>query len=194
MLVTTFLMPLGFYAVLAQSNSTENTFVDSETGFSFKYPYDWHLTSDKYLNTLFGTTSDSSNNLGNNNEAGTNVRPIAMVIPESVSGSAFFILSELLPFDLPIEKYFELTKANLLLDQTAHVSNPVLISISGLEGMKYNVTYDNKPDFQQTQMLFVNNSNGYVIASQAGSGDKNKDTNDLKFIISSLKFDNLSKN
>ena len=108
------------------------------------------MTSDKYLNTLFGTTSDSSNNLGNDNEAGTNVHPITMVIPESASRSEFFILSELLPFDLPIEKYFELTKANLLLDQTTHVSNPVLISIRGLEWMKYNITYDNKPDFEQT--------------------------------------------
>lgn len=192
----------SIHGVGALTNSIGNTYSDPKTGISFQYPSDWHVASKEYVDTTFGQASndlakslnDKYNSSAENAQTGEriqeSVKPIVMLLPESMSGSTFFILSEILPFEIPIDKYFELTKKNIILDPMTKVSEPVAISVGGWNGLKYNVTNNNNPSFVQTQMLFVKDSKGYVVVSQSGFTDKNKESQDLQFITNSLRFNN----
>lgn len=178
----------SLYSVAAQTNSTWATFNDSETGISFQYPSDWHTASQEYLNMMFRSDSGTDSNSSSIQDMESNVNPIAMILPESLSGSAFFILSELLPFNLPIDRYFELTKENIMIDPTANVSDPIPVAVGDLNGLKYNITSNTGSGTVQTQMMFVNDSKGYIVASQVGNADQVKESQDLDSIIATLKF------
>ena len=106
----------SIHSVAAQKSITSITFNDPKTGISFQYPSDWHTASQEYLNMMFGDDLEADSNSSGIQDKESNVDPIVMILPESLSGSAFFILSEILPFNLPIDRYFELTKENILLD------------------------------------------------------------------------------
>lgn len=190
----------SIHSVGAQTNSTGNTFNDPKTGISFQYPSDWQIASKEYVDSTFGQASNDFakslsakfNSSAENSQIGEriheSVKPIVMLLPDSMSGSTFFILNEILPFEIPVDKYFELTKKNIILDPMTKVSDPVAISVGDWNGLKYNVTNSNDPSLVQTQMLFVKDSKGYVVVSQSGFTDKIKESQDLTSIINSLKF------
>lgn len=46
------------------------------------------------------------------------VDPIVLLFPESLDGSSFLMLLELLPFSVTIEKYVDITRNSLLTDPT----------------------------------------------------------------------------
>ena len=95
------------------------------------------------------------------------VEPIVLLLPESLDGSSFLILSELLPFPVSTEKYGELTRSSLLADPTTKLSNNLPISLSNMSGLKYNVSSKSDP-YLQTQILFVNDSNAFVVGYTVG--------------------------
>lgn len=184
----TLLFYFGFDSIEAQTNSALNTFSDPDTGISFQYPSDWHVASKEYLDTLFGMSNseDSLSDVNTNNI----FKPIVMVIPESMSGSMLGISYEILPFPASVEEYYEKTKqTTLLMDPTASVGEPIPISIGSWNGLKFNAS---NPDFDltQTQMVFVKDSKGYIVAFQTIPTGQIKESQDLTSIINSLKFDN----
>ena len=178
----------SIHSVAAQKSITSITFNDPKTGISFQYPSDWHTASQEYLNMMFGDDLGTDSNSSDIQDKESNVNPIVMILPESLSGSAFFILSEILPFNLPIDRYFELTKENILLDPTYYVSDPMPVTVGEMNGLKYNVTSNTGSGITQTQMMFVSNSKGYIFASQVGNTDQTKESQDLNSIIATLKF------
>lgn len=171
----------AFPNTLAQTNSTVNTYVDPKSGISFHYPSDWHVASQEYTKLLFRNTA-TINSLSGNISSNT-ITPVVIVLPESLNGASFVILSEALPFPISIDKYFEATKNQLRLSSVP-VSNSIPTSIDNLSGVKYNITLPN--GLTQTQMLFVKGSNGIVIAYIPGTKDKSKNLVDINSIINSL--------
>lgn len=195
---------LSIHSVGAQTNSssTGNTFSDPKTGISFQYPLDWHIASKEYVNAIYSSGSQeyADNLVQNSNTTRVNsststdvqsiVKPVVILLPESLSGTTFFILSEILPFQIPVEKYFEITKKNILLEPTAQVGKPIPISISDVKALKFNVTHTDDPNYPQTDILFVKDSKGYDIISQLGPNEKLKESKDLEYMANSLKIDN----
>jgi hypothetical protein len=106
--------------------------------------------------------------------------------PESVDGFSFLILSELLPFPVPIEKYTKLTRNSLLTDPTITLSNNLPISIGNMSGLKYNVTSTSDP-YSQTQILFVDNSNAFVVGYTVGEIEKSQNIMDIISLADSLR-------
>src|ERR1043165_6374141 len=89
--------------VIAQTNGDANTFSDPESGISLQYPADWRIPSEEYVNDMlssFSTDAQSGTTM-----PGT-VKPIVVILPESLSGSMFGIFSETLPFEMSVDKYF----------------------------------------------------------------------------------------
>jgi hypothetical protein len=172
-----------------QTNSTLNTFKDSKTGITVQYPSNWHVASKEYTNSYYGNSEDM---VDTSQSTGVS-SPIVMLVPESLSGSSFTILSEILPFPISVEKYFESTKQSFLFLPNTLISDPVPVSLGGLTGLKYNVSSSNLPEFVQTQTLFVKDSKGMAIVSNLGQTEQSKEASELNSIANSVKFNNLKK-
>jgi hypothetical protein len=177
------------YYIQAQTNSNINTFKDSKTKISLQYPSDWHVASKEYIDYLFGSLPGSTNSLFDKSRHSVD-RPIVMLIPDSLSGSTVSIFSQTLPFHTSLKNSFESFKQALLLDPLAQISDAIPVSINGLNGFRYNFTYNGDPSFTQTQIFFVKGAKAYFILSQLGltSIDEIKEKGDLDFIINSFKF------
>ena len=170
---------------MGQTNVTKTTFQDPHTGITFHYPSDWKVTTKEYVDAILGDKDDIDSGL---NQDPKLVEPIVLLLPESLDGSSFLILSELLPFPVPIEKYTELTRNSLLTDPTITLSNNLPISIGNMSGLTYNVTSTSDP-YSQTQILFVNDSNAFVVGYTAGEIQKSQNIMDINSMIDSLKID-----
>jgi hypothetical protein len=175
--------------VEAQTNDTINTFKDPKTGITLQYPSNWQVASKEYTNSIYGNSED----MADTSQSSGTTSPIVMLVPESLSGSSFAILSEILPFPLSLEKYFESTKRSFLLSPEVSISDPVPVSLGGLNALKYNVSYSDLPDFVQTQTLFVKDSKGFIIASTLVSTEQSNESLELNSITNSVKFNNLKK-
>jgi hypothetical protein len=173
--------------VIAQTNDTANTFSDPKSGIFLQYPADWRVASEEYVNDIFSSFPTDAQ-LGTT-MPGT-VKPIVVVLPESLSGSMFGILSETLPFEMSIDKYFENAKRSILVDPSASVSDPEPVSVDGIDGVKYTVSYDDL-GFSQNQIAFIKDGKGYGIMTQAIPPNQIKEQNDLDSILKSLKINSI---
>jgi hypothetical protein len=86
--------------VLGQTNMTKTTFQDPHTGITLQYPSDWKVTDKEYTDAIFGDMDGMDSGL---NQDPKLVEPIVLLLPESLDGSSFLILSELLPFPPPLK-------------------------------------------------------------------------------------------
>jgi hypothetical protein len=116
------------------------------------------------------------------------VKPIVLLLPESMDGSSFLILSELLPFSMPLEKYAELTRNSLVADPTIKLSNNLPILLGNMSGLKYNVSSTSDP-YSQTQILFVDDSTAFVVGYTVGETGQSKNNMDIDSMIDSLRID-----
>jgi hypothetical protein len=157
--------------------------VDPKSGISFHYPSNWHIASQQYTKLLFENTV-LINPLSGNNSYDV-FTTVAIILPESLNGSSFVILTEVIPFPISIEKYFKTTK-NQLRSSSVPVSNAIPTSINNLSGVKYNITLHN--GIMQTQMLFISGSTGIIIEYISGTRDQVKNFVDINSIINSLTF------
>ncbi len=164
---------------------TKTTFQDPHTGITFQYSPDWKVTDKEYTDSMLGDWDGMDNEL---NQDPKLVEPIVLLLPESLDGSSFLILFELLPFPVPIEKYAELTRNSLLTDPTIKLSNNLPISLSNMSGLKYNVTFISDP-YLQTQILFVNDSNAFVIGYTVGETEKSQNIVGINSMVDSLTID-----
>ena len=89
---------------------------------------------------------------------------------------------------MPIEKYTDLTRNSLLTDPTIKLSNTLPISLSNMSGLKYNVTSTSDP-YLQTQILFVDDSNAYVVGYTVGETEKSQNIKDINSMVESLRID-----
>lgn len=174
-----------FPIVLGQSNVTKTTFQDPISGITFQYPSDWKVTTKEYVDAILGDKDDMDAGL---NQDPKLVEPIVLLLPESMDGSSFLILSELLPFPVPLEKYTELTRNSLVADPTIKLSNNLPISLGNMSGLKYNVSSASDP-YSQTQILFVDDSNAFVVGYTAGETEQSKNIMDINSMIGSLRID-----
>ena len=174
-----------FPVVLGQTNVTKTTFQDPRTGITFQYPSDWKVANKEYVDAMLGDSGGMDNGL---NQDPKLVEPIVLLLPESLDGSSFLILSELLPFPVPIEEYIDLTRNSLLTDHTIKLSNNLPISLSNMSGSKYNVTSTSDP-YLQTQILFVNESNAFVVGYTVGETEKSQNIVDINSMVDSLRID-----
>ena len=174
-----------FPVVLGQTNVTKTTFQDPRTGITFQYPSDWKVANKEYVDAMLGDSGGMDNGL---NQDPKLVEPIVLLLPESLDGSSFLILSELLPFPVPIEEYIDLTRNSLLTDHTIKLSNNLPISLSNMSGSKYNVTSTSDP-YLQTQILFVNDSNAFVVGYTVGETEKSQNIMDINSMVDSLRID-----
>ena len=182
----------------AKINHINNTFVDSKRGISFHIPDDWHIaskkTSQEYNNLLFGNTA-SLNSLSNNASSGA-LKPLAIVLPKSMNGASFVVFSETLPFPISIDKYFNNTK-NQLKKSGIPVGNATRVTIGNLKGvvlngLKYNIILPNY--LSQSQILFIKDTNGFIVGFITGLTDQTKNMTDINSIISSLTFKSKHQN
>lgn len=174
-----------FPVVLGQTNVTKTTFQDPSTGITFQYPSDWKVANKEYADAMLGNGGDMDNGL---NQDPNLVEPIVLLLPESLDGSSFLILSELLPFPVSIEMYTDLTRNSLLTDSTIKLSDNLPISLGNMSGLKYNVTSTSDP-YLQTQILFVNDSNAFVVGYTVGETEKSQNIMDINSMIDSLRID-----
>ena len=174
-----------FPVVLGQTNVTKTTFQDPHTGITFHYPSDWKLTTKEYVDAILGDRDYMNSGLDQDPKL---VEPVVLLLPESLDGSSFLILSELLPFPVPIEKYTELTRNSFLTDPTITLSNNIPISIGNMSGLKYNVTSTSDP-YSQTQILFVNDSNAFAVGYTVGEIEKSQNIMDINSMVDSLRID-----
>jgi hypothetical protein len=157
--------------------------VDPKSGISFHYPSNWYIASQQYTKLLFENTV-LINPLSGNNSYDV-FTTVAIILPESLNGSSFVILTEVIPFPISIEKYFKTTKSQLR-SSSVPVSNAIPTSINNLSGVKYNITLHN--GIMQTQMLFISGSTGIIIEYISGTRDQVKNFVDINSIINSLTF------
>ncbi len=175
----------AFPMVLGQTNVTKTTFQDPHTGITFQYPSDWKVTTKEYVDAILGDKDSMDTGL---NQDPKLVEPIVLLLPESMDGSSFLILSELLPFPVPLEKYTELTRNSLVADPTIKLSNNLPISLGNMSGLKYNVSSTSDP-YSQTQILFVDDSNAFVVGYTVGETEQSKTIMDINSMIGSLRID-----
>jgi len=171
--------------VLGQTNVTKTTFQDPHTGITFQYPSDWKVTTKEYVDAILGDKDSMDTGL---NQDPKLVDPIVLLLPESMDGSSFLILSELLPFPVPLEKYTELTRNSLVADPTVKLSNNLPVSLGNMSGLKYNVSSTSDP-YSQTQILFVDDSNAFVVGYTVGETEQSKTIMDINSMIGSLRID-----
>lgn len=176
---------LSFPIALGQTNITKTTFQDPHTGITFQYPSDWKVTTKEYFDAMLGDKDNTDTGL---NQDPKLVEPIVLLLPESMDGSSFLILSELLPFSVPLEKYTELTRNSLVADPTIKLSNNLPISLGSMSGLKYNVSSTSDP-YSQTQILFVDDSNAFVVGYTVGETEQSKNIMDINSMIGSLRID-----
>lgn len=170
---------------MGQTNVTKTTFQDPHTGITFQYPADWKVTTKEYTNAMLGDNEITDTGLYQDSNL---VKPIVLLLPESMDGSSFLILSELLPFPVPLEKYVELTTNSLMADPTIKLSNNLPISLGNTSGLKYNVSSTSDP-YSQTQILFVDDSNAFVVGYTVGEPEKSKNIMDINSMIGSLRIE-----
>lgn len=175
----------AFPIALGQTNVTKTTFQDPHTGITFQYPADWKVTTKEYTNAMLGENDITDTGLYQDSNL---VRPIVLLLPESLDGSSFLILSELLPFPVPLEKYAELTRDSLVADPTIKLSNNLPISLGNMSGLKYNVSSTSDP-YSQTQILFVDDSNAFVVGYTVGETEQSKNIMDINSMIGSLRIE-----
>jgi len=175
----------AFPMALGQTNVTKTTFQDPHTGITFQYPADWKVTTKEYTNAMLGDKYITDTGLYQDSNL---VKPIVLLLPESMDGSSFLILSELLPFPVPLEKYAELTRNSLVADPTIKLSNNLPISIGNKSGLKYNVSSTSDP-YSQTQILFVDDSNAFVVGYTVGKTEQSKNIVDINSMVGSLRID-----
>jgi hypothetical protein len=175
----------AFPMALGQTNVTKTTFQDPHTGITFQYPPDWKVTTKEYTNAMLGDRDITATGLYEDSKL---VKPIVLLLPESMDGSSFLILSELLPFPVPLEKYAELTRNSLVADPTIKLSNNLPISLGNKSGLKYNVTSTSDP-YSQTQILFVDDSNAFVVGYTVGKTEQSKNIMDINSMVGSLRID-----
>jgi len=184
-----FLLLISFFfafpIVLGQTNVTRTTFQDPHTGITFQYPSDWKVTTKGYVDAILGDKDSMDTGLNQDSKL---VEPIVLLLPESMDGSSFLILSELLPFPVPLEKYTELTRSSLVADPTIKLSNNLPISLGNMSGLKYNVSSTSDP-YSQTQILFVDDSNAFVVGYTVGETEQSKNIMDINSMIGSLRID-----
>ena len=175
----------AFPIALGQTNVTKTTFQDPHTGITFQYPADWKVTTKEYTNAMLGDKDITDTVLYQDSNL---VKPVVLLLPESMDGSSFLILSELLPFPVPLEKYAELTRNSLVADPTIKLSNSLPISLGNMSGLKYNVSSTSDP-YSQTQILFVDDSNAFVVGYTVGETEQSKNIMDIDSMIGSLRID-----
>jgi hypothetical protein len=175
----------AFPMALGQTNVTKTTFQDPHTGITFQYPPDWKVTTKEYTNAMLGDKDITATGLYQDSNL---VKPIVLLLPESMDGSSFLILSELLPFPVPLEKYAELTRNSLVADPTIKLSNNLPISLGNKSGLKYNVSSTSDP-YSQTQILFVDDSNAFVVGYTVGKTEQSKNIVDINSMVGSLRID-----
>src|SRR6185437_1064662 len=95
--------------ILAKSSNATNGFTDMNLGLCFQYPSDSQLAPKQIYKQIINE-SETINQVHLNPTAS-----IALVFPKSLDGSSFIILSESLPFPVSLEKYFDSTKKQLLI-------------------------------------------------------------------------------
>ena len=176
---------VAFPIALGQTNVIKTTFQDPHTGIIFQYPADWKVTTKEYTNAMFGEKDITDIGLYGDSNL---VIPIVLLLPESLDGSSFLILSELLPFPVSLEKYAELTRTSLVADPTIKLSNNLPISFGNMSGLKYNVS-STSDAYSQTQILFVDDSNAFVIGYTVGETAQSKIIMDIDSMIGSLRID-----
>ncbi|TVP39101.1 hypothetical protein [Candidatus Nitrosocosmicus arcticus] len=174
-----------FPVVLGQSNVTKTTFQDPSSGITFQYPSDWKVTTKEYVDAILGDKGGMDTGLNPDPKL---VEPIVLLLPESMDGSSFLVLSELLPFPVPLEKYTELTRNSLVADPTIKLSNNLPISLGNISGLKYNVS-STINSYSQTQILFVDDSNAFVVGYTVGETEQSKNIMDINSMIGSLRID-----
>ncbi len=162
------------------TTTTTKTFEDPKTGISFQYPSNWHIASKEYVNSIYGGLSGSFSP-----SALARVTPIVMLLPESLNGASFVVLSELLPFPISSEKYMEMNKQFLTSNPSIQFSNATSIHIGNLNDYKYNVSFYNGV-YKQTQIVFTKDSNGYVIPYSIGYTNQLKNMEDINSMIHSF--------
>ncbi len=160
--------------------TTTKTFEDPKTGISFQYPSNWHIASKEYVNSIYGSLSGLFSP-----GALARVTPIVMLLPESLNGASFVVLSELLPFPISSEKYMEMNKQFLTSNPSIQFINDTSIHICNLNGYKYNVSFYNGV-YKQTQIVFTKDSNGYVIPYSIGYTNQLKNMEDINSMIHSF--------
>jgi hypothetical protein len=175
----------AFPMALGQTNVTKTTFQDPHTGITFQYPPDWKVTTKEYTNAMLEDKDITATGL---NEDSNLIKPIVLLLPESMDGSSFLILSELLPFPVPLEKYAELTRNSLVADPTIKLSNNLPILLSNMSGLKYNVSSTSDP-YSQTQILFVDDSTAFVVGYTVGETGQSTNNMDIDSMIDSLRID-----
>ena len=79
---------------------TKTTFQDPHTGITLQYPSDWKVTDKEYTDAIYGDMDGMDNEL---NQDPKLVEPIVLLLPESLDGSSFLILSELLLSPAPLK-------------------------------------------------------------------------------------------
>jgi hypothetical protein len=174
-----------FTIALGQTNVTKTTFHDPHNGITFQYPSDWKETTKEYVNAILGEKDSMDTGLNKDPKL---VEPIVLLLPESMDGSSFLILTELLPFPVPLEKYTELTRSSLVTDPEIKLSNNLPISLGNMSGLKYNVSSTSDP-YSQTQILFVNDSNAFVVGYTIGDAEQSKNIVNINSMIDSLRID-----
>jgi hypothetical protein len=97
-------------------------------------------------------------------------------------------MSELLPFPVPLEKYAELTRNSLVADPTNKLSNNLPILLGNMSGLKYNAPSTSDP-YSQTQILFVDYSNAFVVGYTVEETEQSKNIMDIDPMIGSLRID-----
>ncbi len=78
------------------------------------------------------------------------------------------------------------------MSQGVPINKSTPVTISNLNGIKYNLTLPNGA--YQTQILFVKDSNGIVVAYIPGIKDHSKNINDINSILGSLTFNSSNQN
>ncbi len=103
---------------------------------------------------------------------------------------------EPLPFPISIDKYFNNTK-NQLKKSGIPVGNATHITIGNLKGvilngLKYNIILPNY--LSQSQILFIKDTNGFIVGYIAGLTDQTKNIAEINSIINSLTFKSKQQN
>ncbi|MDN5846843.1 MAG: hypothetical protein L0H53_11285 [Candidatus Nitrosocosmicus sp.] len=170
---------------MGQTNVTKNTFQDPLAGITFQYPSDWKVTTKEYVDPMLGEKDGMDRGMNHDPKL---VEPIVLLLLQSMDGSSFLILSELLPFPVPIEKYTDLTRSSSLSDPTIKLSNSLSISLSSMSESKYNVTSTSDP-YLQTQILFVDDSNAFVVGHAIGEAEKSQNIMKIISMVDSLRIE-----
>ena len=172
----------GLQSANAQNgtSSTLETFNDTESGISFQYPSDWEIASTDFVEQLLSSEDDTAN-------AGPS--PIQL-IHESLDGGYFMIQPEILPFSMSVEKYLEASKRAVATDPSIQIDDSTVtpVSVGGLDGLKYDLTVDDGVSkVNQTQILLVKDSTGYVIGYGLGTSNPETELAGINSIIDSIK-------